>query len=381
MLRVLVVEDSPYKANIAKSIAIENGLHDENIIVAECVQQAVSLLKNNSFSIMVLDMNLPIRKKGKAKSDAGISILKMLESEDLNVPTSVIGVTGYTNLNEQYSDFFETRDFILFDSKSSDKWEKALDNKLKWFIKEQRAHDKHSPDKVVVTVHGIRTAGKWQKKLEQQIAKIDPTIKAVPFEFNNISSVKLLNPISRRKIASNFSGQLFELMRKHPESEFYLFSHSFGTYLLAKALKNLASENSPKIKCVILAGSVLKRTFKWHKIRENLKINTIVNDCGVDDKVLLLSDIFGLGLGMAGRVGFDTFKSESVVNREHFGGHSFFEKNSKFYEKYWLPMIFETVNPTPIKVERNSAWESFLDSLKVIVWGGFLMLLFVYYYY
>ncbi len=377
MIRILIVEDNPYKSNIAFSIGLENGLDKNNIIIKDNVLDAKKELESNVFTLLILDLNLPIRKKGRTKKDAGVQLLKMLVSGELNAPRSVVGVTSHAELNSKYSSFFKSLDFNLFDSDSSDDWQTAIENKIKWFKNGLASKEKEPPTKLVITVHGIRTAGLWQRKLEDKINEGCKGVVSEHFEFKNISSFKLLNPLSRLKISSNFTGQLRELLNKHPNSEIYFFSHSFGTYLLAKALENLTPENTPQIKSVVLAGSVLKRTYQWHKVKSKLSITTLVNDCGVDDKILLLSELFAVGLGMAGRVGFDSFKSVGTINRQHFGGHSFFEKNEDFYDRYWLPLISYDSVPNAIIVDRNSTIESLLDSLKYIFWGGFLIILFV----
>lgn len=377
MIRILVVEDNPNKSNTVLSIGLENGIDRDNIVIKENLSEAIEQLKINTFTLLVLDLNLPVRKKSRTKTDAGVQLLKMLTTGELNVPKSVIGVTSHSDLTEKYSDYFKSLDFNLFHSDTSDAWELAIENKIKWFKNELSSRNKKPSAKVIVTVHGIRTAGKWQKELENAIFTENKEVHLEHYEFKNISSFKLLNPFSRRNIAINFLGQLKELIKENPTSEFYFFSHSFGTYLLSRALENLTPENTPKIKCVVLAGSVLKRTYQWHKIKSNLSIDFIINDCGIDDKVLLLSELFAVGLGMAGRVGFDSFKSVNVINRQHIGGHSFFEKNKDFYKIYWLPLLVESNVPEAIIIEQNSTLESLLDSLKYILWGSSFILLLI----
>jgi len=374
VIRVLIVEDNKSRAKLAKAIIENEGLATENIFVVDNVKEAVHELHTKKFSLMLLDMNLPIRARGKKKNNSGVTILKELESNIENVPTVIIGITSHTDLHKQYGDYFISRDFHLFNNSESDIWETALSNKIRWLVKEQNSKDKEIKKKVVVTVHGIVTAGKWQSSLENKVYGNNESIILVPFEFHNISPSRLLNPWSRKQVASNFEGQLLELFKKYPESEFYFFAHSFGTFLLAEALKKLKTENVPRIKFVVLAGSVLKRTFGWHEIRSRLSIKSIVNDCAVDDIPLLVSEVFAYGLGMAGRVGFDSFRSDELINRKFSGGHSFFEKSESFYENFWLPIIHEERIAKPVSPITNSTVESLVDSIKSIFWSVALLL-------
>jgi CheY-like chemotaxis protein len=383
MILILVVEDNDDKADMSINVALESGIDKKQIKRVTSVSDAIEEMRLIQYDIVVLDMNLPIRNKGKSKPDSGLTILTEIENDRLQVPRSIIGVTAYDELKEQYSEKFKSFDFNLYSSASSDDWEIALKGKINWLKRSKKSTKKNSRKKVIITVHGISTAGKWQDKLEKSLPKNDPNIVCKKFEYFHISALKLLSNRSKDKIYNIFSMELDALFTAFPDSDFYFFSHSFGTYLLGHKLQTMTVENSPRIRSVVLAGSVLKRNFPWCEVKKNLNIGLIVNDCGTKDLALLFSELFTPKLGMAGRTGFYTFESESVINRFHVGGHSFFEESPIFYNKYWLPILDDlTVIKAPDidKGSINELLENLFNNIKLYFWGAVLTLVTLFYF-
>ncbi|TBB15030.1 hypothetical protein ELH48_36365 (plasmid) [Rhizobium ruizarguesonis] len=106
----------------------------------------------------------------------------------------------------------------------------------------------------------------------------------------------------------------------------------------------------PQIDLIILAGSVLRPNFNWPKFLLKLPCQRVINDCGVNDNVLLLSQFGVLLTGMAGRVGFYGFTGNDVVNRFFVGGHGHYFASSRhdqnyFMRTYWLPSIVNGAAP------------------------------------
>lgn len=120
--------------------------------------------------------------------------------------------------------------------------------------------------------------------------------------------------------------------------------HSFGTHIIAWALRGIKSDEKLNLNTIILAGSVLKSTFNWDPITRTRSCR-IINDCGSSDNVLLLSQFWVLFTGMAGRVGFITMSDHNFKNRFSNFGHSgyFINKNKEVDASYmrenWIPLI------------------------------------------
>jgi CheY-like chemotaxis protein len=380
MILTLIVEDNNDKADQVISILCDCNIDAPQITRVGSISEAIKLMEVIQYDIIVLDMNLPIRRNGRAKTDSGVKILDEIENGNILCPLSIIGVTAYCELRSEYSDRFTNFDFNLYDSSKSDDWGKALKGKVEWLKRSKKSHHRVAGKKVIVTVHGISTAGQWQIDLEESIPKTDPNIICEKFEYYHISALKLLSNKQKDKLYKSFSSEIDVLFKSYPDSEFYFFGHSFGTYLLGYKLLSMKFQNSPKIMAVILAGSVLKRDFPWCQLKQELNIELIINDCGIKDKALLFSEIFVPKLGMAGRTGFYTFKAGSVVNRFHDGGHSFFAESKTFYSEYWLPVLDGLKVIDSPKLNKNifdELLENFCNNIKFYFWLFFSLICFI----
>jgi hypothetical protein len=117
-----------------------------------------------------------------------------------------------------------------------------------------------------------------------------------------------------------------------------IVAHSFGTYLVSKALHALPPGRS--IHTLIFAGSVLKESFPLALyVTPGGAVTRFVNDCGTKDSVLLLSQLIALFMGKAGRDGFHGgVDSARFVNRFFEFGHAgYFEGD--FVQRWWVPLI------------------------------------------
>lgn len=120
------------------------------------------------------------------------------------------------------------------------------------------------------------------------------------------------------------------MAEKHPGCCITLIGHSFGTYLIAKSLKNISQTSTPYFDRIILCGSVLKASYDWDEIIRRHNIKSILNDCALNDRPLVMSQAFAVGLGMAGRVGFKRKHGQLIENRFFNGGHSDFFNSQVF---------------------------------------------------
>ncbi|NKJ92819.1 hypothetical protein GFM14_14630 [Rhizobium leguminosarum bv. viciae] len=139
----------------------------------------------------------------------------------------------------------------------------------------------------------------------------------------------------------------------------------------------------PQIDLIILAGSVLRPNFNWPKFLLKLPCRRVINDCGVNDNVLLLSQFGVLLTGMAGRVGFYGFTGNDIVNRFFVGGHGHYFASSRhdqncFMRTYWLPSIVSGALPHLVDQRppfgifggMTNAAVRFSDPLKLLFYGA-----------
>ncbi|HDI3275922.1 TPA: response regulator, partial [Vibrio cholerae] len=120
-----------------------------------------------------------------------------------------------------------------------------------------------------------------------------------------------------------------------------------------KAIESLLKEGvNLSIEKIILSGSVLRSSHDFSRIMKNTNCK-IINDCGFNDNVLLLSEGLVPNTGMAGKVGFYGLNNDRFVNRYFSGGHShYFDESSRFIEKFWLP-LFCSSDPIELVDERQ----------------------------
>jgi WD40 repeat protein len=202
---------------------------------------------------------------------------------------------------------------------------------------------------LIVTVHGIRTFGQWQERLELLVKGNEPNeeIEFVNYKFGYFSVLAFIIVPFRWLVVRRFRADLVALWSAQSRDRVDLVGHSFGTHVIAKALEGLPRDCPIKIHTVILSGSVLRQKFHWRKLI-GTRVNRISNDCGSKDFILLLSQIFILFTGMAGRLGFQGATGDSLRNRYSSFGHSgyFIDPEGRFTDVYmqanWLPLLTGT---------------------------------------
>ncbi|WP_137929934.1 hypothetical protein [Mesorhizobium comanense] len=239
------------------------------------------------------------------------------------------------------------------------------------------------PQRVVVTVHGIRTFGQWQDRLRDLIHKRAPDVTVEPFRYGYFSALAFAFPFFRWLAVLFFRARLRDLIRRHPNARFVFVAHSFGTHLTVHGLKGLNKDEVPAIDLIILAGSVLRPNFNWPRFMEKVPARQVVNDCGINDSVLILSQFVVLLTGMAGRVGFYGFTGGNVLNRFFVGGHGLYFASNRhdanhFMRTQWLSSIVDDAQPMPVDQRPpfgvlgglSNATVRLSDPLKLVLYGA-----------
>jgi pimeloyl-ACP methyl ester carboxylesterase len=199
---------------------------------------------------------------------------------------------------------------------------------------------------LIVTVHGIRTFGKWQERLEKLVLNYDSSLDASfsNYKYGYFSIFAFLIPPLRWLVVRRFRNELRALVFRQPWTRIDLVGHSFGTHIIAWALWGLKQDESAVFHTVILSGSVLRSNFQWSRL-VGKRVKRVINDCGTRDTVLLLSQFLVLFTGMAGRTGFSGMTSDSLRNRFSAFGHSgYFEDGERrpddgYMRDNWVPLL------------------------------------------
>lgn len=179
--------------------------------------------------------------------------------------------------------------------------------------------------RIVVTIHGIQTQGKWQKDVTPHFARHG----LVPYHIHYgwFSAFAFFFTWSRNKKVQSVRRELRDLVYQTGVRRFSVFAHSFGTFL---AMEALTRENGNlKYDRVVLTGSILPRNYDWTKILEEKWVMAVRNERATSDWVVGIVNfvskhlhwISGLIAGDSGRSEFDQ-KLPALIDAFVFGAHS-----------------------------------------------------------
>jgi CheY-like chemotaxis protein len=339
-LKILIVDDDSLRVRRIVNYLKENNIPDENITIRECTDHAKQLLLINYYDLLILDVVLPKRLKESPSAQLGLDFLSHItKSTKYKKPEKIIGITAHIEDISKFKERFNEFCFSILEASQSDgKWLTQLKYAIDYAhsSKIARVHDKKNIH--VLTMHGILTFGEWQIRLPRLISQTYEGIKTNSYKYGFYSFFFLI-PYFRNKQTEHLTKHLIKLFETNQNDQFIIYSHSFGTYLIAHALKNIVGKGLvPPVSVLVLSGSILKSNFDWDFLKQTSNPK-IVNDCTSQDWALIASEALILGTGMAGRTGFFGFQNEKFVNRFFDGGHSSFFKGDDFMRKYWIPLL------------------------------------------
>lgn len=229
-------------------------------------------------------------------------------------------------------------------------------------------------DHLVVTVHGIRTYGDWQARLESIVHAADNNISFYNYTYGYFSSLAFLFPPTRWIVRRRFRRELIALMSRLKPRRTDLVGHSFGTNIIGKSLRKLPS--SLRFHTIILAGSVLKSDFYWPEYLSS-RVGRVINDCGTKDLPLIFGSAVALAMGQAGRTGFIGMNGPQLRNRYSPFGHSGYFQNAHgensdvYMEEKWLPLL---IGDSPVDAFDKRAAPSVISGFQIFLTNNFELL-------
>lgn len=354
MNQILLVDDNEIRGNKIKQFLInEHFFLEEQIDFVDCVKLAEINLKQTNYALAFIDMSLPYNQDDKADPFSGINILKKISSKRLNQPIRIIGYTALDDDIVKKEQEFEYLGFKLYHAQEHDlSWLGRIKGQIDYAVQSSEMYKTSDVDMALVTIHGIQTFGNWQEELSNEIKKHNSSLlfSHLPFKNSLISFNTFLRPKKREKVIELFRQNLHSWLEKNRVKRIVFFSHSFGTYVLIKAIERIDNPELLKnISLIVLSGSVLPRDYNFDKILR-LTPAIIINECAVKDSALLLSEIASVGTGMGGKLGFNILSTDRIKNRFYNFGHSGFFKGD-FVKKYWFPLL----DTPPIILEVNES--------------------------
>lgn len=194
---------------------------------------------------------------------------------------------------------------------------------------------------VVVSIHGIRTTGRWQKELTDEL--VQRGFRHIPLDYGYFPAISLLLPWSRRRkvrwLLEYYDRELSDLAE--PPS---VVAHSYGTYLLAEAM---LANSLMRFDRIILCGSIVRPDYPWSTVLvDRNQARMVLHETGGRDfwaKVVAwaVSDAGSSGVGgFQDRARLPGESGELLVQEIHHPTHQhsdfFFRQN---YRERWIPFL------------------------------------------
>jgi hypothetical protein len=188
-----------------------------------------------------------------------------------------------------------------------------------------------------ITVHGVRTTGRWQKEFATLAG--DRLIRASHVDFGH--RFPALTP---NRCAQDAAEQLVEQYREHRTWGLGVaaIGHSFGTLVIGVALRSFTELEFRRL---ILSSSILACNFPWKDyVSQPRRVARVLNEYCPKDWVVPLSVVwrpfpFSMPTGRSGRRGFSDTGGSVVSNvRYRYVGHTRLP-NRLHMERAWLPFL------------------------------------------
>jgi len=128
-------------------------------------------------------------------------------------------------------------------------------------------------NKIVVTIHGIRTNGAWQKEITPALASHG----LIPYHINYgffFATWFLFKPFRENRIEA-IRRELIDLRKDTGTNRISIIAHSFGTFIAMEALRR--DNGELKYDRVVLTGSILPRNFDWRTLFERELATAVFN--------------------------------------------------------------------------------------------------------
>jgi pimeloyl-ACP methyl ester carboxylesterase len=139
--------------------------------------------------------------------------------------------------------------------------------------------------RVVVTIHGIRTHGRWQKEITPYLARH----RLVPYhiDYGWFHVLRFFFPWWRKKQVEKVRRELRDLLEKADTPRVSIIAHSFGTLIAMECLR--ADNGDLLYDRVVLTGSILPRDFDWQSLLAKKWVLAVRNERATADWVVRMA--------------------------------------------------------------------------------------------
>lgn len=217
---------------------------------------------------------------------------------------------------------------------------------------------------VVISLHGIRTRGKWQKELASELGRA--SLVPEPLDYGFFGAIKLLWPSTRRRQIDWFLKEYTQVLERNQCDAPSIVAHSFGTYIVAGAMEIYKEIRFERI---IFCGAIVRREYPWNDILNRGQYMFVLHDFGRRDTWARLVEWVVEDAGQSGLRGFEASDSGQVIQRElkEFRHSDYFYNLN--YRKNWIPFLkgsgLDELRPTARP--RGQNWKFRLVQLTLIL--------------
>ena len=190
-----------------------------------------------------------------------------------------------------------------------------------------------APRPVIISLHGIRTAGAWQKALATPIAAAGGI--PVALDFGYFGAMKLLSSSARDDRVKWLRDEVGRIRSRFPDAPMSIVAHSFGSYITAALLE---SHPSVCFDTVIFSGSIVRNDFPWTHMLDSYRVGFMANYIGRNDPWPRVAKWFVGGAGDSGRVGFSAQHPALYQHASDLYEHSDYFSEPTFTQ-YWLATL------------------------------------------
>jgi nucleoside phosphorylase/CheY-like chemotaxis protein len=153
LIKVLIAEDNPQKAQKIKLELISQGVSENNITISSSGVATRTLLRSESFSLLLLDLALPNREQDNPSPEVGLEILRLIvDDQEYPSPIAILGTTADQESLEKYHDqFLELITQILFITPTDNEWKVSIRNTIGRLMQAENTAKPHVIDVCYIT--------------------------------------------------------------------------------------------------------------------------------------------------------------------------------------------------------------------------------------
>lgn len=346
-MRIVVVDDSERRVGLIEGL-LEKYKNLGLLDVEYCDSaDAARVALRDPCDLLVLDILIPKKRNATARAANSVELLRDVCDPGGRFirPGMVFGITADEgDIGTHRSEFVKFASTVVSAPHFDESWLASLDDQVQSVLSSRAKASSASRDRVLITVHGIRTYGLWQQNLRRRLESYSRDFRFYEVKYGFLDLLSFCVPYLRNRVSSKVASRIVRIINEEGESGISIVAHSFGTIIVSEAMA--MDGVSRKLDSIIFCGSPLPASHNVDHVES--KVGLFINDCGTRDFVLLAARVLLPGLGDAGRVGFIRENSPGFMNRFFRGGHSlYFESHqaADFCDRNWVGALTRESGP------------------------------------